>query len=114
MKMSPEAAGKSIGWAVIIALVGLCISVLSGSKAGGVAAGRVEARVSAAEMALVRHENSLEDGADDQAQLRVEVAREVSILKTDVKYIRSSMDGMNASQREFHTDIMDEIRTLRK
>jgi hypothetical protein len=105
MRMSPAAAGKGVGWAVLIALLGLCVSVLSGSKAGGIAAGKVEARVSANASALIRHENDIERGAQDMSHLRVEFAKEVSILQTDVKYIRHSMDEMKATQHDFANDM---------
>ena len=111
--MSPEAY-KNIGVNVLLAVATLALAAFTGSRAGGFAAGKLTARVTGTEIALMRHSSSIAKGAEDHLQLRVEQAKEVSILKTDVKYIRSSMDGMKASQRAFHVDIMDEIRALRK
>ena len=98
----------------MLALAALALAAFTGSRAGGFAAGKLDERVAGTEMTLVRHDNSIAKGAEDHLQLRIAQAREVSILKTDVKYIRSSMDAAKVSQREFHADIMDEIRALRK
>jgi hypothetical protein len=100
MSMSPETKKMTIGWGVVISLIGLCIAILSGFGGGMRAVGKVEARVVSVEHRVDRHETELNASGNAHAALKVGVAGEISALQTDVKYIVKAVDAIQLELRQ--------------